>query len=337
MERARISITVVLLWALLGVPGQAFATRSGPMVNPFTETSWQEIFPLKIAGVTVMTGGTYDTPDPATQPICVCPAPPPVFYRVGISASFWEPARAVEVTKTPFYFPLAGFGVGNGLVARGTLGGTTGDASGAGQGENTVGQAHFIIYPVWAVLEMLTDMVCIEHSGLDYAYITEIDPLWQDSELALLIQPEALLFANPIATLSCMVDAVSVNLWRPMEALFWCAGSGGPVYPLSGRAALGDYTQGAALLAHRMIFKLSREMLLCDTGVNLCGCMPLPIWVKPNYKLQALRPMVQYQAWPIGKSDFFYGAGLNPPITGATGPPDEFLWLLFRKRVCCVL
>ena len=105
------------------------------------------------------------------------------------------------MTKTPFYFPLAGFSVGNGLVARGTLGGTNGDSSGAGQGENTIAQAHFIIYPVWGILEMFTDLVCVENSGLDYAYITEVDPLWQDSELALLIQPEALLFANPIATI----------------------------------------------------------------------------------------------------------------------------------------
>lgn len=335
MKNVRASLLIGLLFLVL-TPASALATRSGPMVNPFAETAWNEIFPLKIAGVTIVSGGNYDTPDPANFPICVCPAPPPLFYRVGITTSFWEPARAVEVTKTPFYFPLAGFGVGTGLISKGTLGGTVADGSGAGQGEVTAGQAHYVIYPVWAIMEMLTDLVCIEHSGLDYAYITEVDPLWQDSELALLIQPEALLFANPIAVMSCMVDSVSVNLYRPMEAMFWCAGSGGTVYPLSGKAALGDYTQGSALLAHRMIYKLSRELLLCDTGVNLCGCMPTPIWIKPNYKLQAIRPMVQYQAWPIGKSDFFYGAGLNPPIVGAAGPPDEFLWLVFRKRACCV-
>lgn len=335
MRTVRTNLLAALFVLLAVIPAQA--TGSGPMVNPFAETAWQEIFPLKIAGVTVMSGGNYDTPDPANYPICVCPFPPPIFYRVGITTSFWEPARAVEVVKTPFYFPLAGFSVGGGLFSKGTLGGTVSDGSGAGQGENASAQAHYVIYPVWAIMEMFMDMGCLENSGLDYAYITEIDPLWQDSELALLIQPEALLFANPIAVMSCIVDAVSVNVWRPMEALFWCAGSGGSVYPLSGKAALGDYVQANALLAHRMIYKLSREMLLCDTGVYLCGCIPTPIWVKPNYKLQAVRPMTQFKAYPIGKSDFFYAAGLNPPIRGAAGPADEFLWVLFRKRACCVL
>ena len=80
---------------------------------------------------------------------------------------------------------------------------------------------------------------------------------------------------------------------------------------------------------------LPDRMRGAQSDLHLCGCIPTPIWVKPNYKLQAIRPMVQFLAWPIGKSDIFYGEGLNPPITGAAGPPDEFLWLVFRKRACC--
>jgi hypothetical protein len=33
--------------------------------------------------------------------------------------------------------------------------------------------------------------------SIDILYITEIDPLWQDSELTAIINPEAVLFANP--------------------------------------------------------------------------------------------------------------------------------------------
>lgn len=40
--------------------------------------------------------------------ICKCPAPPPVFVRIGVGVSFWEPARTAEVVRTPFCSPTLG-------------------------------------------------------------------------------------------------------------------------------------------------------------------------------------------------------------------------------------
>lgn len=311
--------------------------KKGVFMNPVTDVAWQEVFPIKIAGLTLLTGGNFDVPDMASFPICICPAPPPLFYRIGIPISFWEPARLIETVSTPFYFPFIGSGVGSEIALKGYLQGANSNISaGSITAQDTNGQAHYFIFPVWGLLELMTDLICLEHSGFDLAYLTEIDPTWQEDDLAFLIQPEALLFANQFAQMACIADSVMVNAYAPLAPLFWCIGSGGSSYPMTGHVNDSKIIQANYTMASRMIYKLAREFLLCDTNITLCGCIPTPIWVKSNYKLQPVRPMRGMLAWPIGKSQYFYGAGLNPPIQGLQGPSGEFLWLLFRKRSCCM-
>ena len=49
-------------------------------------------------------------------------------------------------------------------------------------------------------MEVVTDFPCLERGSFDLAYLTEVDPLWNDDELTLiLLNPDAVLFANPIA------------------------------------------------------------------------------------------------------------------------------------------
>lgn len=332
MNRVFLSLLCLLIFST----GDAMAAlKSGQFVNPITDVAWQEIFPVKIAGITIAgASGNYDTPDPASYPVCACPAPPPIFYRIGIPVSFWEPARLIETVATPYYFPSLGFGLDFDST-KGFLSGKNHSLNDALPEQSTFAQAHYLLFPVWSILDLLTDFVCVEHSGFDVAYITELDPLWQDDELAFIIQPEALLFANPFAQMACMADSVSVNAYRPLESLFWCVGSGGSAYPMTGHVNDENIIQANSTIAARMIYKLARELLICDTGLDLCSCVPTPIWYKPNYKLHAMRPAVRKKAWPIGKSAFFYGSNLNPPFRGSKGPGDEFLWMVFRKRACC--
>jgi len=332
MNKVLLSLLCLLIFSTADAMA---ALKSGQFVNPITDVAWQEIFPVKIAGITIAgASGNYDTPDPASYPVCACPAPPPIFYRIGIPVSFWEPARLIETVATPYYFPSLGFGLDFDST-KGFLSGKNHSLNDALPEQSTFAQAHYLLFPVWSILDLLTDFVCVEHSGFDVAYITELDPLWQDDELAFIIQPEALLFANPFAQMACMADSVSVNAYRPLEALFWCVGSGGSAYPMTGHVNDENIIQANSTIAARMIYKLARELLICDTGLDLCSCVPTPIWYKPNYKLHAMRPAVRKRAWPIGKSAFFYGSNLNPPFHGTKGPGDEFLWMVFRKRACC--
>ena len=166
--------------------------------------------------------------------------------------------------------------------------------------------------------------------------MTEVDPLWSDDSLAFLINPEALLFANPVATLSCLPDTVSASLGYPLDPLFWCMGAWGGTYPLSGTIPDRNPTTANAGLAARMLFKLGREMLLWDPGDNPCGASMSPIWTKTHYRLQIAKPVRGNDCVPIGRPDFLWGSGKNPPTGAGQNAPDNFLWVLTRKNKCCV-
>ena len=66
-------------------------------------------------------------------------------------------------------------------------------------------------------MELLTDMACLEQSSFDIAYVTEIDPLWQDDVLTALINPEVALFANPIAQVACAADCGAATSRRGLH------------------------------------------------------------------------------------------------------------------------
>src|SRR3546814_3836357 len=87
--------------------------------------------------------------------------------------------------------------------------------------------------------------------------MTEVDPLWQDDALAALINPEAVVFANPIAKAACAGDCVAATANLPLDQLFWCAGCQGSMYPLNGNipASIG-HVQSSAL-----IFIMSQSQL----------------------------------------------------------------------------
>ncbi|MEM2615634.1 MAG: TraU family protein [Thermoplasmatales archaeon] len=297
-------------------------------MNPITDVYWPCIFPIKIAGVTLISG-PEDMGETIRSPICVCPLDVPPFFRIGITVSFWEPTRLNEVVKDPFCFPTLGFGLGG--VGKGML---TGDSGGRGHAQasrGTAAQGHWFIFPVWTMLELLTDFICVEHSGFDIAYLTEIDPMWNDDTLALIIHPEALLFANPVAQTACIADSVASNAGAPLSPLFWCMGSWGSAYPMGKKIDNEVSAEGAAGLGARLIYKLGRQGLIWDRAANLCFATPALIWNKNHWRFQMARPSVGRQCIPTGRSSVIWGAGKNVPKPGA----DNFLFIMFDKRRCC--
>jgi len=128
-----------------------------------------------------------------------------------------------------------------------------------------------------------------------------------------------------------VADSVASNAGLPLSSLFWCMGSGGSAYPLTGHVNDDNYVQANNSIAARMIYKLGREGLLWDTATNLCAKVPSPIWVKSHYRLQITKPVRGFQCIPIGRSSLIWGIAKNPP----TMKGDNFLWMIFRKRACC--
>lgn len=282
------------------------------------------MFPVSIGGTRITGTGGLDVPaDDSVPSVCACGT------TLGLTTSFWEPAALIETVKDPYCFPTIGTGMSG--MESGFLGGGVSERN---EERSTFQQAHYWIFPVWGLLDMFYDFPCLDTQSPDIAYITEIDPLWNDDLLGFILNPEALLFANPVAQMACMADAVEANLFNAdygvSRMLFWCMGSWGSAYPLTGHTPSSDYTQANAALAARMIYKMSREMLMWDTGTNECGAVPLPIWDKAHYRMHLAKPVRDHVCHPIGKSGLIWAAGKNPPWAG-----DNFLWMLFKKRLCC--
>ena len=61
---------------------------TGRMVNPITDICWSCVLPISIGAGPVVPGKTADTLN-FPSPLCVCPAPPPIFVRPGIAIGYW--------------------------------------------------------------------------------------------------------------------------------------------------------------------------------------------------------------------------------------------------------
>jgi len=306
------------------------------MLNPVSDICWECMFPITIAGVPI-TPSLDEEAKKATghhgKPICVCPTglPPPLSQRPGIPISFWNPQHMIEVVKDAFCFPFIGAGLVN--PAKGALCGGSNKSTQSKPTGQTFFQAHVVVFSIGELLDILKDFVCFETIDLSFAYMTEVDPLWNDDSLAFINQPETLVFANYYAQLACTADSVMSNAGHPMSPLFWCEGSWGSVYPLTGHASNERIVEASALVAGRMTYKMARQLMLWDDAVTQCARIPMPIWIKSHYKLQIARPILGMQCIPIGRSSMIWGPAKNPTIPGA----DNFLYMLFNKVRCCAL
>jgi conjugal transfer pilus assembly protein TraU len=308
----------------------AQSTCTGRFPNPVTDVCWSCVFPITLGGHTLAGSEQEDTPNPGGSPLCGCPP-----LRVGLKTGFWEPARLVEVTRTPYCFPtLNGLSLDLGVAAPRHHRAHAGERA-----THAFYQVHWYLNPLLAWLQVLLDDVCLEPGDFDLAYITELDPLWDDSELAFILHPDVTLFANPVAQAACAADCVAATAGFPRSELYWCAGCQGPMYPLTGHvgAAVGG-VQASVLLAQRMTHKLHREGLMWSGAgeAGLCGFYPQILMDKQQYKLQMLHPVPQTAklagrcCQPFGRTTAVWGAGKTFPVQG-----EDFSYQVFRKRHCC--
>ena len=317
---------ILSLVIMISCYGNASAKCVGRFINPITDVCWECVFPITIGGLSLSSG--EDTSNPS-QPVCFCKDPP----RVGIPISFWEPARMADVTRTPYCMVnLAGMQMGpnTGVKSRGSVG-----RSSSGAMKHSFYQVHWYVYPLLYWMELLTDFACMEKSEFDVAYLTELDPLWNDDETAFILNPEGALFGNPVAQAACAGDCVAASSGFSHDALFWCSGCQGSLYPFTGSvAAHSGPAQASALLVSRFIAKLHREGLAWGyTGVKgLCGKYPMPVIRKSQYKIQLTYPSPSSDCHPIGRSDLFWSSGKQFPYKG-----EDFGYLIWRKRNCCLL
>lgn len=235
---------------------------TGAFANPITDYCWSCSFPIKLAGSSAATMGQDENNSSlnSSDPFCTCTDPP----QVGMKMGFWEPSRMVDITRTPYCF------VGMGGVSM-DFGIDTAKHAQTGKSEarspSAFYHAHWYTNPLMFWLEVLLDDSCLERGVFDLAYLTEVDPLWSDSETTFIINPDVALWGNPIAQAACALDCVAATAFGfGRDELFWCDGCQGSMFPLNGwvGSKVGG-VQASSLIAARMTTKLHRELLMWAT------------------------------------------------------------------------
>jgi conjugal transfer pilus assembly protein TraU len=255
----------------------------------------------------------------------------------GIPVGFWEPVRMADVTREPFCMvSLGGVNIGPGMPMKGVHSSTTKATNGK---EHAFYHTHWYVYPILYWLEILMDFVCLEKSDIDVAWLSELDPTWNDEEMGFLINPESVLFANPIAQVACAADCAASSAHLPIDSMFWCAGCQGGVYPFSGTV---EYHSGGVssslLIVEKLMAKMHRLLMLWETSGKraLCEKKVAPIIKKSQYRLQMTYPIAATNktigCHPMGKTSVFLETNREFPVKG-----EDFAYIIWRKRNCCVL
>lgn len=339
--KMRYQLIISVLIVMVLTPMSSMASRcAGRFVNPVSDIWWSCLLPISIGGLSIGKGqapSKRDTKNPSS-PICACikkglPMP-------GISLGFWEPVRMVDVTRTPYCM----VGLGGLCLSKTDLtrnGAYNKSYSKKRTSTSSFYHLHYYIYPIVYWLELLTDLVCLEKSSFDVAYLSELDPTWNDDKLQTLLNPEVFLFANPPAQAACALDCIAATVDMPRDELFWCSGCWGSVYPFSGHNA--DHVggvQNSSLLAARILAKMHRVGLAKSTSTDdatingkLCKKQTALKIKKSQYKLQMAYPKKTEGAvgcFGIGLSDSIYSAFKEYPMDGS-----DWSYVIWRKVNCC--
>ena len=333
----------IILLAIIGIiflqniPISSYAEESkakrckGEFINPITDVCWECLFPITLGSIELKGSDKPDTKNPGS-PVCVCmknklPIP-------GITGGFWEPARMTDISAEPYCFVnLGGVKIDMGFE-RGY-----GSRPKATSAESAKVYVHYYIYPLLLMLNIFTDVICLERVGFDLFWTTELDPT-SDDELSLLMHPEAFLFNNPISQSACAVDCVKTSLPKsslPIDSLFWCNGCQGTFYPMNGSINYHNGGVSDALSATgKIIAKMHRSGLGANTSGTsnkaLCEKVMAPVIKKSQYRYQLINPDSSKSCYPLGSTTSKFEAAKEIPITR-----EDFGYLIWQKRNCCIL
>lgn len=330
---ARVALLALAAWC--AAPGALAARCADGFIDPVGDICWSCMFPLTFGDHELFGRDQEDFGGNPPDVLCACGDPP----RIGVSVGFWEPVRMVELVREPFCFvALGGMRLDPGIATRTA----TANRGGAGADDSTsfgFYHAHWYVNPVLHWLQVLLDFDCIERQPMDLAYLTEIDPLWEDDQLAALIAPESHLVAGLAPTAACAADCVAANAGFPRPGLFWCAGCQGKLHPMNGNVGAHiSGRQASALLMQRMAAKMHRQFATWSGhgGRGLCGHWFSEQLDRRSYKFSMVHPRPQTDrvggrcCQPFGRSTAVWATGREWPITG-----EDFAYMLFRKRNCC--
>lgn len=211
---------------------------------------------------------------------------------------------------------------------------------GAGDGQRL--QVHMYEYPLFAIMGGGFDVGCASTAGipgLRSMALSELDPVWQNDQLAVFQSPEIALFSNPIAQASCAIDSVAATVSHSLDYMFWCQGAWGPSMPFSGNPnTMVSDQQVNAHTAFKFVAQQARRQIIWTTiGSSAeCSAHPSQIVKKSQFRWDQISP-IAYQGDVVttGESEVTWG------YTGGGGGPtnrplrQDSGYLLWQGRQCC--
>lgn len=282
---------------------------------------------MTVSGVNVTPG--YNDLSESSERFCKCHGVPP---KLGLPLTFWEPTLLVDVTRHAYkLLGMGGISVGQENVKnRGSVG-----IVGDGPSQNSFYHVHLYTWPLIAWLDLFADFPCITKGDVEVAYMSELDPLWNDEQLSFIMNGEAALFASPPAQLACIADCSAATANKPVDKLFWCAGCNGSLYPFTGTVAhhVGGL-QASSLLLQRVLAKLHRAHVLKGyPQKEFCEAKYMPVINKSLYKTQVVHPAPQVKGPcnALGRSPLVWGNGKSYPMGG-----EDFVYFVWTKKQCCL-
>jgi len=331
MSRGKRLLPGFLLLAVLILPSQAYSACSEGFIDMINDINWTGVYPIRMGAQTISPSFPEDE-SLVNEILCKCKDGDE--ERIGITIGYRSPARMIDVVKDPFCLNALGIELQDHDIWGG--GGTLGQ-QGKGGDNSYFGQAHLYIFPVWYILEIMTDFVCESPGSLDIGYLTEFDVLWNDDMMANILSPESMLFQNPIAHFSCIPDSIASSAGYPMDTLFWCNGAWGGVYPIGGTSQASTQIEASAGVASKFLYKLHRELIAWGTKgeAALCGKYVLPVWQKSQYRFQILKPNAGDMLFPVGRTSLIWGMGKSSVSPDPDQAADNYTYLLWRYRDCC--
>ncbi|MNF26395.1 TraU protein [compost metagenome] len=318
------------VFALTSIPG--LAAEAGKDFNLDCEDGkiltgiidkicWSCVLPMRIMGVGPKPAGAAKD-----KPVCMCNDSNGV-PEIGWQLGYYQPARIEEVVKTPWCSPFLGgiklqdssFEVGRERASDLT-----------DKPQNVFMDSHYFSYPVFQLLNLLMIPACAgdNHQDIDLLTMSEIDPLWSNDLLTFVLNPESVVFANPLALAWCMADCVATTANVESEKNYFCAGCDGLIYPHTGNIhGIKDPVQNSSLLVQRQLAALHRRGLAEKTmgEDEMCGSTYSYFVPRSQYKVSMLYPVPESS----NKRPLF-----TPPKQGdgsGTSMPSNFI----LNENCC--
>lgn len=305
----------------------------------FSGVCWSCVFPIILSKLPISADGADRIPPGAADSnvigTCMC------FDNLGIPkfgvrTSFWEPVRMIELERQSGCASVLG-GVhlpfdrlNQGKQQR------LSTAEDQGNDGETYRHYHFYSFPLMYMMDIFVPSRCNPggYMDLDIMYLSEIDPTWNNDEIAFFTHPEAALIASPLGPIACVPDVFGANIGQPIKELYWCAGSWGVIFPTSGNVLSKEGTlKTTSLMATRALYALHRRGLEWRSIGDdvMCGGAVSPYLPKNQYRFQVFHPVAETEDnHVLGEMVFTWGLGRTIPAVG-----EDPVFLIWRWLDCC--